>query len=61
MSGLRAAPGAAVKKGDMLLVIESMKLEHALAASRDGVVKELHVEAGQQVATARLLVSFEAA
>ena len=58
---VRAAPGAAVGKGDVLLVIESMKLEHAVTAPRPGVVKSLHVETGQQVATARLLVTFEPA
>jgi 3-methylcrotonyl-CoA carboxylase alpha subunit/geranyl-CoA carboxylase alpha subunit len=42
-----------------LLVIESMKLEHSLAASRDGVVKEAMVQAGQQVATSQLLVTLE--
>ncbi len=56
---VQAAPGARVARGDTLLVIESMKLEHALAASRDGVVKTVHVEAGQQAATAQVLVSFE--
>ena len=50
-----------MKKGDTLVVVESMKLEHALCAGRDGTVRLLHVEAGQQVATAQVLVSFEAA
>ena len=38
---IKAAAGVPVSKGDTLLVIESMKLEHALAASRDGIVKEI--------------------
>jgi 3-methylcrotonyl-CoA carboxylase alpha subunit/geranyl-CoA carboxylase alpha subunit len=58
---VHAQPGAAVKKGDPLVVVESMKLEHALAAGRDGTVRSLHVEPGQQVATAQLLVSLEPA
>lgn len=57
---VHAAPGAAVKKGDTLVVVESMKLEHALAAVRDGTVRSLHVQAGQQVAPAQVLVTFEA-
>jgi 3-methylcrotonyl-CoA carboxylase alpha subunit/geranyl-CoA carboxylase alpha subunit len=57
---VKALPGAAVVRGDTLLVLESMKLEHALAASRDGVVKSVHVEAGQQAATSQVLVTFEA-
>ena len=53
-------PGAKVKKGDTLVVIESMKLEHALTAGRDGVVKAVHVAAGQQAAAAQVLVKLEA-
>jgi geranyl-CoA carboxylase alpha subunit len=57
---VKVAPGARVARGDTLLVLESMKLEHALAATRDGVVKAVHVEAGQQAATSQMLVTFEA-
>jgi 3-methylcrotonyl-CoA carboxylase alpha subunit/geranyl-CoA carboxylase alpha subunit len=55
-----AQPGTAVGRGDTLLVLESMKLEHALGASRDGVIKAVHVAAGQQAATSQLLITFEA-
>jgi 3-methylcrotonyl-CoA carboxylase alpha subunit/geranyl-CoA carboxylase alpha subunit len=55
---VHARPGDTVRKGDTLVVVESMKLEHALAAGRDGKVQTLHVEAGQQVASAQVLVSF---
>jgi len=58
---VKAQPGSIVVRGDTLLVLESMKLEHALAASRDGVVKAVHVEQGQQAATSQVLVTFEAA
>jgi 3-methylcrotonyl-CoA carboxylase alpha subunit/geranyl-CoA carboxylase alpha subunit len=58
---VKAQPGSTVVRGDTLLVLESMKLEHALAASRDGVVKAVHVEQGQQAATYQVLVTFEAA
>ncbi|RYF37122.1 MAG: acetyl-CoA carboxylase biotin carboxyl carrier protein subunit [Comamonadaceae bacterium] len=57
---MQAAAGCTVRKGDTLLVLESMKLEHALAAPRDGVVKTVHVEAGQQAVTLQMLVTFEA-
>jgi geranyl-CoA carboxylase alpha subunit len=56
-----AEPGAAVRKGDTLLVIESMKLEHSLAAAHDATVKAVLVAPGQQAATSQVLVSFEAA
>jgi len=54
---LQVAPGAQVARGDILLVIESMKLEHALAAPRDGVVASVVVDAGQQLSTGQLLLS----
>jgi geranyl-CoA carboxylase alpha subunit len=57
---VKAQPGAIVARGDALLVLESMKLEHVLGAMRDGVVKAVHVEAGQQAATSQVLVTFEA-
>jgi 3-methylcrotonyl-CoA carboxylase alpha subunit/geranyl-CoA carboxylase alpha subunit len=56
---VHAKPGAAVSRGETLLVLESMKLEHALAAVRDGTIKAVHVSPGQQAATAQLLVTFE--
>ena len=56
---VHAALGAVVKRGDTLAVLESMKLEHALAAPRDGVVLALRVEAGQQVAPGQVLVQLE--
>jgi 3-methylcrotonyl-CoA carboxylase alpha subunit/geranyl-CoA carboxylase alpha subunit len=58
---VRAAAGAALKKGDTVLVLESMKLEHALAAPRDGTLRAVHVEPGQQVATGQVLLVVEAA
>jgi geranyl-CoA carboxylase alpha subunit len=56
-----AEHGRAVARGETLLVIESMKLEHALAAPRDGLVASVHVAAGQQVAAGQRLVTFEGA
>lgn len=58
---VHAHPGSAVRKGETLVVVESMKLEHALGASRDGTVRSLHVQPGQQVAAAQVLVTFDAA
>jgi geranyl-CoA carboxylase alpha subunit len=58
---VQALPGAWVAQGDTLLVLESMKLEHSLNASCGGVIKAVHVEAGQQAVTSQVLVTFEAA
>ncbi len=52
--------GATVQRGDTLLVIESMKLEHAVCATRDAVVAAVEVAPGQQTATGQVLLRFEA-
>ena len=52
--------GATVKRGDTLLVIESMKLEHAIAATQDGVVAGIEVALGQQATTGQILVRLSA-
>jgi 3-methylcrotonyl-CoA carboxylase alpha subunit/geranyl-CoA carboxylase alpha subunit len=56
---VKVQPGVTVARGETLLVIESMKLEHSLAAARDAVIKTIHVEPGQQAATSQVLVTFE--
>ena len=56
---VHAAAGQAVARGDTLLVIESMKLEHAVTAPRDAVVAELLVEPGAQVSPGQLLLRFQ--
>lgn len=52
--------GAPVVRGDTVLVIESMKLEHAMAAPRDGRIAAIAVTVGQQVVPGQLLWSLEA-
>lgn len=56
---LAVQPGDKVARGDTLLTLESMKLEHALTAPRDAVVAAVAVEVGQQVATNQVLLRFE--
>ena len=41
--------GQQVKKGDALLVLEAMKIEHVIAAPHDGTVQSLHYRAGDMV------------
>jgi geranyl-CoA carboxylase alpha subunit len=57
---IQAQVGAAVKRGDTLLVIESMKLEHAIVATQDGVVSGIDVALGQQATTGQILVRLSA-
>jgi len=47
---LLARPGEAVARGQPLLVLEAMKMEHTIAAPADGVVAELFYAVGDQVA-----------
>ena len=49
--------GDKVKRGQILLVLEAMKMEHALAAPADGVVAELHCAAGDPVSDGTALLS----
>ena len=55
-----AAPGQAVKKGDSLVSVESMKMEYFVKATRDGVVDAIKVNEGDTVAMKQELVSFQA-
>ncbi len=41
--------GDAVKKGDNIVVLESMKMQVAIKSPRDGVIKELKVKEGQSI------------
>lgn len=48
-----------VKKGDVLCVLEAMKLENDIVAPKDGIVREVHVRAGQKVDAGSLLFVLE--
>ena len=56
---LKAAPGETVAAGAVLLVMEAMKMEHAIKAPHDGVIKSFRFKAGDQVKDGDLLVEFE--
>ena len=46
-----AAEGAAVKAGDVILVLEAMKMENDIVAPENGTVKQLLVSKGSTVNT----------
>ncbi|MDH4992907.1 acetyl/propionyl/methylcrotonyl-CoA carboxylase subunit alpha [Aquamicrobium lusatiense] len=54
---VRAAAGDSVTKGQPLLILEAMKMEHSIAAPHDGVIVEIATE-GSQVSDGTVLVRF---
>ena len=52
-------PGDVVKAGDVLALMEAMKMEMRLTAAANGVVKAVHAAAGQQAAGGTLLIELE--
>ncbi len=53
---VRVAPGDAVKKNDILVILEAMKMQLELTAPRDGTVASVGVAASDQVDNKQLLV-----
>jgi acetyl-CoA/propionyl-CoA carboxylase biotin carboxyl carrier protein len=51
-------PGQAIAQGDIVCILEAMKMENHIAAARDGVVREVAVSAGEVVQSGAVLVSF---
>jgi geranyl-CoA carboxylase alpha subunit len=52
-----AEPGARVEKGQTLVILEAMKMEHPLKSDVDGVVEAVNVSQGDQVKLRQLLVN----
>jgi 3-methylcrotonyl-CoA carboxylase alpha subunit len=61
VSAVEVLPGETVVKGQRLLTLEAMKMEHGLVAPFDGTVAELAAEAGAQVSEGTVLARVEAA
>jgi acetyl-CoA carboxylase carboxyltransferase component len=55
----QVAPGDRVKAGDLLVILEAMKMEHELRASHAGRVAELFFESGELVGEGELLLNME--
>lgn len=56
---IKVSVGQAVARGDVLLLLEAMKMENEIKAPADGVVKEIAVAEGGRVAEGEVLVVIE--
>ena len=59
VASVKVQPGEKVKKGQDLLVIESMKMENIIQADREGSVKEIFVKPGDFVKMGSLLIELD--
>ena len=55
---IRVKQGDKVKKGDVVLILDAMKMDNEILSPVDGVVKNICVEQGASVAEDQLLVEF---
>ena len=56
---VRVQKGSAVKKGQVLMILEAMKMENEIIAPRDGMIASVNVQAGMSVDTGAVLCSLQ--
>ena len=54
---VKASAGASVKAGDVLVILEAMKMENEILAPQDGTVASVNVNKGDTVNSGDVLVS----
>jgi len=54
---VKVAVGASVKAGDVLVILEAMKMENEIVAPQDGTVASINVHKGDTVNSGDTLVS----
>ena len=56
---VKVAPGSTVKKGQVLVILEAMKMENEIVSPQDGKVASVNVSSGTSVTTGQVLISLE--
>ena len=56
---IKVSAGQAVKTGDVLIILEAMKMENEIMAPKDGVVSAIHTSKGASVGTGDALLSLD--
>ena len=56
---VKVAVGTAVKKGDVICVLEAMKMENEIPAPQDGVVASITVQKGASVAAGDVIATLK--
>ena len=56
---VKVSPGSVVKKGQVLFILEAMKMENEITAPRDGVVAQIIAAKGASVSTGDVLAAFQ--
>lgn len=56
---LKSEAGASVKRGDVLMILEAMKMENEIVAPQDGTVASINVAAGDSVEAGALLATLK--
>ena len=55
--GVKTQVGAAVKKGDVVIVLEAMKMENEIVAPQDGTVASVNVSVGASVESGEVMLT----
>ena len=58
LASIAVSEGQEVKTGEVLAVVEAMKMENVLRATRDGTVKTLHAKAGDSLRVDQKIIEF---
>jgi propionyl-CoA carboxylase alpha chain len=58
ITAVQVEVGQSVSVGDVLVILEAMKMEHSIKSDVDGVIQRVHVQVGQSVDAHTVVVEF---